>query len=123
LQTVYIIDDDVSVQRALMRLMLSAGYSSATFSSVDAFLQSDFKQENVRIVTDVHMPGILALKLPQILRQIGIDIPVIYLTADYSGDTRERVRQAGGCGYFAKPVDDSALLDMIRWTSTDCACS
>jgi FixJ family two-component response regulator len=119
LRTVYIIDDDISVRRALMRLMLAAGFSSAVFSSVDSFLQSDFQVKNVRIVTDVHMPGIRALKLPKILRQIGIEIPVIYLTADYSADTRKQVRQAGGRGYFAKPVDDNALLDMIRWTTTD----
>jgi FixJ family two-component response regulator len=63
------------------------------------------------------MPGISALELPNRLQDRGIDLPVIFVTADYSNATRDRIRTAGGCAYFKKPVDDQALIDMIRWTT------
>lgn len=116
---VHIIDDDVSTRRALTRLMRSAGFDSLAFSSVDEFLASDFRYHHACIIADVHMPGINALELPARLRQLEADIPVIFVTADYSSRTRDRVRNCGGVAYFNKPVDDQALIDTIQWAVTD----
>ena len=116
---VHIIDDDVSTRRALTRLMRSAGFGTLAFASVEEFLASDFQRHHACIVADVHMPGISALELPARLKGLGVDIPVIFVTADYSPDTRERVRDCGGVGYFNKPVDDQALIDTIQWAVTD----
>jgi FixJ family two-component response regulator len=116
---VHIIDDDVSTLRATARLLRSAGFDSLAFSSVDEFLESDFQRHHACIVADVHMPGISALELPERLHGLGVDIPVIFVTADYSPNTRERVRRSGGSAYFNKPVDDQALIDMIRWAVAD----
>ena len=118
LPIVYIIDNDEPTLRALMRLMRSAGYASLAFSSVGEFLRSNLGNQKACVIADVHMPGISALELPGRLHAIGAELPVIFLTADYSDDTRENIRRAGGRGYFGKPVDDHALLDMIRWTTT-----
>jgi two-component system response regulator FixJ len=112
---VYIVDDDSSTRRALARLMRSAGCEGVPYSSVDEFLQSEIHGENVCVVADVHMPGTNALELPRLLRERGLNVPVIFLTADYSDVTRERIHQTGGSGYFKKPVDDQNLIDMIRW--------
>ena len=67
------------------------------------------------MVADVHMPENKSLALPGRLQEIGSVIPVIFITGDYSVETRERIRKAGGHAYFGKPVDDQALLDTIRW--------
>ncbi|MDH3991253.1 MAG: response regulator [Gammaproteobacteria bacterium] len=117
LPTVYIVERDTSVRRALTRLMQSEGYGNESFSSVDAFLESSFSHDNACIVADVDVPGISALELPERLRQIGANLPIVFLATDYRDETRERIRRAGGSGYFGKPVDGNALLDMIRWTT------
>ena len=39
--TVYLIDDDASVQRSLERLLLSSGLRSRGFSTVEDFLAAD----------------------------------------------------------------------------------
>ena len=97
--------------------MQSVGYGNESFCSVDAFLESSFRHDNACIVADVDVPGINALELPERLRQFGANLPIVFLATDYSDDTRERIRRAGGRGYFRKPVDGNALLDMIRWTT------
>jgi FixJ family two-component response regulator len=40
---------------------------------------------------------------------------VIFVTAQDTDETRTEAIQAGGVAFFAKPVDDQALLDAIHW--------
>lgn len=112
---VHLIDDDESTRRALARLMRSAGMHGIAYASVAEFLDSDYQQNEACIVADVHMPDDNSLSLPEHLQEDGVRMPVIFITGDYSAETRERIRKAGGRAYFGKPVDDQALIDMIRW--------
>jgi FixJ family two-component response regulator len=116
---VYIIDDDPSVQRAMLRLMRSAGMNSSAFSSVDEFLAVDISANDACVVADVHMSGVDPLQLPPLLEQKGISLPVIFITANDTSETRNRVRKAGAAGYFRKPVDGQALIDLIHWALSE----
>ncbi|MGI9342218.1 MAG: response regulator transcription factor [Gammaproteobacteria bacterium] len=113
--TVYVIDDEKSVQRALIRLLSSAGISGVAFSSVDEFEASDPLTTNACVVADVHMPGISAIDLPGRLEKRGLKLPVIFITGRDSSETRRRAQLAGAAAYFRKPVDDQALVDTIHW--------
>ena len=113
--TIYVIDDDRPVQVAMLRLMTSAGLTASAFSSVDEFLAVDLNSNNACVVADVHMAGKNPLDLPSLLEKKGISLPVIFITANDSAETRNRVRKAGAAGYFRKPVDSQALIDSIHW--------
>lgn len=113
--TVYVIDDEPSVQRALLRMLRSAGLSGIAFSSVAEFEASDIAESDACVVADVHMPGNSAIDLPGRLVKRGLELPVIFITGLDSSETRRRVRSAGAAGYFRKPVDDQALIDTIQW--------
>ena len=54
-------------------------------------------------------------KAQEKLIQRGSKIPVIFVTAFDTQETREQARQGGAVGYFRKPVDDQALLDVVKW--------
>ncbi|VUX55791.1 Response regulator receiver protein [uncultured Woeseiaceae bacterium] len=116
---VYVIDDDSSVRRAMLRLMRSAGLNASAFSSVDEFLAVDFSADNTCVVADVHMSGIDPLDLPSLLEKKGKSPPVIFITANDTPETRSRVRKAGAAGYFRKPVDGQALIDLIHWALSE----
>ena len=115
----YIIDDDLSVRRAMARLMRSAGLTQATFSSVEEFVSADVTDDNACIIADVRMPGSSGLDLPELLARVGRHLPVIFVTAQDTELTRQRARSAGAVGYFRKPVDDQALIDSIHWALGD----
>ena len=115
---VYIIDDEPSVLRALVRLMRSAGLGGTAFSSVDEFMSSKIDTHNACVVADVHMPGTSVLDLPERLKRRGSSLPVIYMTARDTDEIRKRIHRAGAAGYFRKPVDDQALIDAIHWAVT-----
>ena len=116
---VYVIDDDSSVQRAMLRLMRSAGLNANSYSSVDEFLAVDISADNTCVVADVHMSGIDPLELPLLLEKKGMSPPVIFITANDTPETRSRVRKAGAAGYFRKPVDSQALIDLIHWALSE----
>jgi FixJ family two-component response regulator len=112
---VYVVDDDESVRRALQRLLHSAGLRARTFPSATEFLDSGSREEDACLIADIRMPGLGGLDLQRELLAEGSTIPVIFITAFDTQETRERARALGAVGYFRKPVDDQALLDAIRW--------
>ena len=116
---VYVIDDEPSVRRAMLRLMRSAGLNASAFSSVDEFLAVDINANDACVIADVHMAGTDPLDLPSLLETKGISPPVIFITANDTPETRRRVRKAGAAGYFRKPVDGQALIDLIHWALSE----
>ena len=112
---IYIVDDDPSVGKALEFLLKSADLDVIVFGSAEDFLKFEFRDENSCLVADIKMKGLSGLDLQQKLGERGSRIPVIFLTAFDSKESRDKARQGGAVGYFKKPVDDQALLDVIQW--------
>lgn len=112
---IYIVDDEPSICASYARLARSAKMEARTFSSVEEFLGTDVSDENACVVCDVAMPGISGLDLPALLKRADRHLPVIFVTAYDTAETRAIAQRAGGAAYFLKPVDDQALLDAIAW--------
>jgi len=112
---VYIIDDEPAVRTALARLMRSTAMEPFEFASVEDFIQADPDLENSCALVDIRMPGISGLELPHLLEERGRSVPIIFITAHDTQETRALAKQAGAAAYFRKPVDDQALLDAIEW--------
>ena len=116
--TVFIIDDDPSVRRALGRVMMSAGLAWESFESAEAFLATAASDAGGCIVADMTMQGVSGVELKLSLDAAGNPLPVILLTAQDADETRDAARQAGAAAYFRKPVDIQALLDAVQWALT-----
>lgn len=112
---VYIVDDEPSICTAYARLIRSAQMHPRTYACVEDLLRSDLHDDNACVVTDVQFPGISGLDLPHLLETAGLRIPVIFVTAHDTQETRDMAQQAGAAAYFRKPVDAQALLDAIAW--------
>lgn len=112
---VYIVDDEPSICTAYARLVRSAKMQPRTFASVEDFMRSDFTDENACVVSDVQFPGKSGLELPVLLGRAGHHLPVIFVTAHDTPETRDLAQRYGAAAYFRKPVDDQALLDAIAW--------
>ncbi len=108
-----IVDDDLSVCRALRRLVQSAGYRVTTFTSARGFLDSSPLDRTACLVLDIHLDGMSGFDLAERLTADRTAIPIIFITAHDDAPTRERVRQAGVAAYLPKPFDGRALLDAI----------
>jgi FixJ family two-component response regulator len=113
--TIFIIDDDASVRRALGRVMTQAGLDWEEYESAEAFIDAALPDAAGCIVADMTMTGMSGVDLKNHLTTTGRSLPLVLLTAHDTGEMRIAARDAGAAAYFRKPVDIQALLDAIRW--------
>jgi two-component system response regulator FixJ len=112
---VYIVDDDESVRKGLLRLMRSAGIESRAYETPEGFLAEVHNEGHACILMDITMPRMSGLELGARLKEMGITLPVIAISARDDDDTRHLARDLGVRFFLRKPVDDQALLDAISW--------
>lgn len=108
-----VVDDDESFLRSLGRFLGSVGYTVKTFGSAREFLTSLPESTPQCLVLDIQMPEMTGLELRDRLAAQGSSVPVIFVTADDTPETRQRVHQAGSFGLILKPVDKQALLSAV----------
>jgi FixJ family two-component response regulator len=111
--TVFLVDDDMGVLKALSRLLRAKGYDVRPFASAEEFLEGHDAAVAGCAVFDVAMPGLDGLALQQVFTAGGKQRPVIFLTG--KGDIQKSVRamKAGAVDFLTKPVRDKDLLDAI----------
>ena len=108
-----VIDDDEFMRDALSRLLRSAGYKCAAFSSSQEFLDSG-PAETDCLLLDIQMPGLSGLELQAKLREMDRGVPVIFVTAKVDNEARARALRQGAAAFFTKPFNDDALLGAIE---------
>jgi FixJ family two-component response regulator len=111
--TVFIVDDDPGVLRALGRLVAAASYRARTFASPEAFLSQHDPAEPGCAVFDVAMPDVDGLELQQLLFDSGIERPIIFVTGKGDIPTSVRAMRAGAVDFLTKPVSGEALLGAV----------
>ena len=111
---VCVIDDDVSLLRALRRLLGASGFQVKTFSSAEDFLECSSASAPGCLVLDVHLGGLSGFELHERLVAAGRRIPVVFITAHDDAATRDRARRAGAVEYLRKPFDDESLIAGIN---------
>ena len=109
-----VVDDDESVRRTTTLLIESYGFRAAAFESAETFLNSGHLHDTSCLIVDVQMPGMDGLQLQSHLAAAGCGIPIIFITAYESKDSRQRAMQAGATAFLGKPFSDEQLLQIIR---------
>ncbi len=111
---VAIVDDDVSIQRALARLLYTAGWHAVTFSSAEAFLQTGMQAAPDCLVLDVWLPGMTGVELLEHLAATGSTLPTVMITGRDDLQMRMRALQAGAVACILKPLDGQDLLQALQ---------
>jgi FixJ family two-component response regulator len=105
-----IVDDDKSVREAAKTLIVSLGYTTATFASAEEFLESGRLPDTACLITDVQMPGMSGVELQSHLTASGHGMPVIFVTGYPEESVRERALDAGAFGFLSKPFSEDSLI-------------
>jgi FixJ family two-component response regulator len=112
-RTIAVIDDDLRVLESLVNLLASFGYKAESFQSAEQFLESDTLSRTCCIVTDVEMRQMSGLGLLQNLKSSNCTVPVIIITGKPSARSEAFYLESGAVGFFRKPVDGDALVELI----------
>ena len=113
-ETVYVVDDDPSMRRALERMFRTLGYGVETFDSAAAFLAHDNEAPPCCAVLDVRMPMTDGLELQAQLRDAGKALPVVFITGYGDIPTSVRAMKTGAIDFIEKPFSDEDLLRAVR---------
>jgi len=111
--TVFIVDDDASVRRALARLFASMGLFAETYDGAQDFLARRPVELRGCLILDIKMPGMNGLDLQNWLLEHDIELPIIFVTAHADVPIAVRAMKGGAIEVFTKPFDESALLDAV----------
>jgi two-component system response regulator FixJ len=121
---VFLVDDDVAVQRGVAALLKAADYETHVFKSGEEFLERlpELECNNAVMLLDVCMPGIQGLELQERLNTDGLRLPVIVMTAHGDIPMAVRAMRNGAVDFLQKPftVDevtgalDRALAPTLR---------
>src|SRR5512135_87937 len=112
--TVFLLDDEPEMVKALTRLLRAKRFDVRGFVSVDAFLKAYSPQESACLVLDVAMPELDGLELQRRLNQQEFPLPIIFLTGHGDIPMSVRAIKAGATDFLTKPVDGAALVAAVR---------
>jgi FixJ family two-component response regulator len=112
-RTIAVIDDDLRVLESLVNLLASFGYKAESYASAEQFLTSGGLSRTSCIITDVEMRQMSGLGLLQYLKNGNSTIPIIIITGKASARSEAFYLESGAVGFFRKPVDGDALVELI----------
>ena len=111
--SVFVIDDDASMRRALTNLFQSVGLKVEVFGSASEMLQSKFPDVASCLVLDIRLPGLSGLDFQTELAKAHIHIPIIFMTGHGDIPMTVRAMKGGAVDFLTKPFRDQDMLDAV----------
>jgi two-component system chemotaxis response regulator CheY len=117
MKPVLLVDDSPTMLTSISNVLRKAGITAKTAGSAEAAL--DLVNGGLApclVITDYHMPGMHGVDLIGKLRRVGATrfVPMLVLTTDSEQDKRQSAKAAGATGWLVKPVDPTALVQIVK---------
>jgi FixJ family two-component response regulator len=112
--TVFLIDDDASVLKALARLIQAAGYKTKAYRSSKAFLDEHDSSIPGCALLDLSMTGLNGLAVQQTLKRQEVSRPIIFLAG--RGAIRKIIQamKQGAIDVLIRPINQSELVHAVE---------
>jgi CheY-like chemotaxis protein len=111
---IWLLDDDVSMLRALGRLLASAGFSVEKFNDPAAFLSRLHQARCQVAILDVWMPVMNGLEVQALLNENSPETQIIFISGRDDPSVRQTALDAGAFAFLAKPFEDDVLVNTIH---------
>ena len=112
---VLVVDDEEQLRKLIERMLSRAGLKVQTAAGGEealVLLRSGRRFDT--IVSDLMMPGMDGMQFLREIRQLDLDVPVIFLTGNPSLSTAMEAMEQGGFRYLAKPVEADRLSAIVK---------
>jgi FixJ family two-component response regulator len=113
-RAIAVIDDDLRVLESLINLLTSCGYQAEGYGSAEEFLDSGGLQKSSCVITDVEMRQMSGLGLLLHINSTKSPLPVVIITGKPSKNSESFYLEKGAVGFFRKPVDGDALVNLLK---------
>ena len=109
-----VVEDDPQISDFVAGGLRQAGYAVDTVADGEGALRQALAVDYDAAVVDLMLPRRDGLSLIEALRQRGVAMPVLILSAKRSVDDRVRGLQTGGDDYLTKPFAFAELLARVQ---------
>lgn len=107
---IVLIEDDNLMREWLGRSLTTRGYLVERYRRAEDALEMLCSEAPDAVVTDVRMPGMSGIELGRMLRARGIDVPLVFMTADPSESLGVDALEIGVRRLLRKPFSDLSEL-------------
>lgn len=111
---VLIVDDDNRMCAAMQRLLKTVGLRSESFATPEDFLRHRHPNAPSCLVLDLRLPGMSGLDVQRKLIDMGVQIPVIFITGHADIPVTVKAMKSGAVEFLTKPFRDQDLIDAIQ---------
>jgi FixJ family two-component response regulator len=111
--TVFVVDDDPAVLKAIARLLTASGRQVQAYASPLEFLERHDRSAPGCLVLDLAMPGRNGLELQRALAAEGDERAVVFITGQGDIPTSVEAMKAGAVDFLTKPFDAERLLAAV----------
>ena len=111
---VYVLDDDVSVCRALTLLLTTHRFKVETFTRAADFLAARHPKIPSCLVLDIRLPEMNGLALQNAMGARDLFIPIVFITGHGDIPMSVQAMQAGAIDFLPKPFTEKKLLNAIE---------
>jgi len=108
------VDDEVSALKVLSAIIKKAGFDVITASTAEEAISLLKKTEVNIIILDYRLPGMDGIDMLKWLKQEGIKVPTVMLTAYGTIEKAVEAMKLGAYHYLIKPVDPELLINVIN---------
>lgn len=112
--TVFIVEDDAHMRAAIQRLLKTVGLRSEAFAAPQDFLRHKLPECPSCVLLDVRLPGMSGLEVQRKLNEMGVRIPIIFITSHGDIPMTVKAMKSGAVEFLTKPFRDQDLLDAIQ---------
>ena len=112
--TVYVLDDEPDVLRALSCLLRTEGLTVRTFDDAPAFVAQVDPDASGCLLLDLSMPELEGLAVQRLLAEKGCTLPVVFLSGNADAVASARAKQQGANDFLSKPVDAAELFRAVH---------
>jgi FixJ family two-component response regulator len=112
--TIFVIDDDLSIRKAVSYLLKSEGYEVETFESAEKFLASKTSSCIGCIVLDIRMKDMNGLELQEELIKKHLNLPIVFITGHGDIAMSVKAMKKGAYDFLTKPFNDEIFLNTVK---------
>jgi FixJ family two-component response regulator len=109
-----IVDDDPSAREGLQSLIQSAGWRAESFASAQEFLARPRAEVPSCLILDLQLPGLSGLDLQKRMAEVGLEIPIVFLTGHGNIPASVQAMKAGAVEFLTKPFDEEELVQAVQ---------
>jgi FixJ family two-component response regulator len=114
METIFIIDDDLSIRESMALLLSAHNYHVETFGSSEEYLERDEFMGTGCLLLDIKMKGKSGLELQEELETGQSVLPIIFITGRGSIQTTVQALRKGAINFLEKPINTDHLLKSIE---------